>query len=76
MITDHKYDSGPDGPGGPCLYAQDTSRPFSGSAMCGKHEEQHAESEYEDFSGEAKADAWQARQDMEWLAQYGEEEDQ
>lgn len=67
MITNHRYDSGPEGPGGPCIVGEETPRPFSGSAQCGQPESAHAESEYEDFSGEAEYEKWAAKQHDAWL---------
>jgi hypothetical protein len=45
-IMDHRYDNGPVNEHGPCIYGEDTFRPFGGSATCGRPEEEHALSEY------------------------------
>lgn len=45
-IVDHPYDNGPVNEHGPCIAGEDTFRPFSGSAACGRPESEHAHSEY------------------------------
>lgn len=47
LITDHLYDNGPVNEHGPCIAGEDTFRPFSGSAACGRPESEHAHSEYD-----------------------------